>query len=354
MAIVSALPVTLVNGTTADATQVMQDFSHIVSQTNTNAAEKVLTPQLGTPNTFTQACIFSQPVTAAGAILRSHLAQTAQVQDGRFNYLTGVAGTNAITGTVIINPGAYVAGQRFTFVPAVTNTAAVTLNVNGLGAQPVLLSGNPLGLGVLRAGKVVSVVWTGSAFQLVEGAWGGGRPVGSMVTLAGGTTPPDVLLAFGQTLDRATYADLFNEIGGTYGAPSGTTFSAPDCQGRVVIGRDAGGANRITVGVCGINSTTLGAVGGGEHAHAHAHGFTGGTSSVDGAHSHTTGIPVETSQGSTIMTLSNHINNTNVATYTSSTHAGHTHTMGGTVGNTFGGNTQNVQPSIVMNVGIVY
>lgn len=37
MSIISSLPVTLANGTTGDATQVMQDFNSIVSQVNANA-----------------------------------------------------------------------------------------------------------------------------------------------------------------------------------------------------------------------------------------------------------------------------------------------------------------------------
>ena len=46
MAIITALPVTLTNGTLADATQVMADFNQIVSNVNANAAGRACTPHV--------------------------------------------------------------------------------------------------------------------------------------------------------------------------------------------------------------------------------------------------------------------------------------------------------------------
>src|ERR1019366_2328305 len=47
------------------------------------------------------------------------------------------AGTNTVTLAYTTAPAAYVQGQQFSFIAGVTNTSAVTLNVNGLGPKAV-------------------------------------------------------------------------------------------------------------------------------------------------------------------------------------------------------------------------
>ena len=74
----------------------------------------------------------------------ANYASAADVQDGTITYLTGVAGTNTITASAPLGLAAYVTGQRFVFVPAITNTAATTLNVNAIGAKNVFLNGAAL------------------------------------------------------------------------------------------------------------------------------------------------------------------------------------------------------------------
>ena len=58
MAIIGAIPVTLTNGTTADATQVMQDLNFVQSQVNANAAA------LAGPQTLTGIQTFNGAVVA--------------------------------------------------------------------------------------------------------------------------------------------------------------------------------------------------------------------------------------------------------------------------------------------------
>jgi microcystin-dependent protein len=91
-------------------------------------------------------------------------------------------------------------------------------------------------------------------------------PVGTINAYAGTTAPTGWLFAFGQTVSRTTYPDLFTAIGTNHGSGDGsTTFGLPDMRGRVAAGKDDMGgsaASRITSGVAGINGTVLGQAGG--------------------------------------------------------------------------------------------
>lgn len=93
-------------------------------------------------------------------------------------------------------------------------------------------------------------------------------PPGAIFDWAGATAPSGYLLCYGQAISRATYADLWAEIGTTYGSGDGSsTFNLPDCRGRVSAGKDDMGgssANRLTNQTGGLNGDVLGATGGTE------------------------------------------------------------------------------------------
>jgi microcystin-dependent protein len=95
-------------------------------------------------------------------------------------------------------------------------------------------------------------------------------PVGSVLDYAGATAPSGWLLCYGQSLVRATYADLFTAIGTIYGSADGTHFNVPDLRGRVAAGQDDMGgssANRLTnpgSTIGGIDGDVLGGTGGAE------------------------------------------------------------------------------------------
>jgi len=77
-------------------------------------------------------------------------------------------------------------------------------------------------------------------------------PVASVIPYAGATAPTGWLLADGAAVSRATYSDLFDVIGTTYGAGDGsTTFNLPNLKGRVPVGVDAGQAEFDTRGELG-------------------------------------------------------------------------------------------------------
>jgi hypothetical protein len=92
----------------------------------------------------------------------------SQVQNQAGSNLTNVAGTNTITATASPTP-AYTVGQRFTFIPAVTNTGAVTLNITSVGAGAVQWAGAALTGGELVAGTAVTVLVTATTpvFEIV-------------------------------------------------------------------------------------------------------------------------------------------------------------------------------------------
>jgi hypothetical protein len=91
------------------------------------------------------------------------------VDTATYNSLTAVAGTNTITATGPLSMLAIAAGDRFYFVPAVTNTAAVTINISGLGVQPITKYGSTnLEAGDLVAGQMALIVYDGSLFQLLN------------------------------------------------------------------------------------------------------------------------------------------------------------------------------------------
>ena len=103
-----------------------------------------------------------------------------------------------------------------------------------------------------------------------------GLPVGVVMDNAAATVPQGWLLCDGREVSRTDYAQLWLAIGTLYGVPtSGSVFRLPDGRDRVRLGRgNMGGAaaGRVTVGVAGLNTSTLGATGGSQNFQQHDHG----------------------------------------------------------------------------------
>ena len=117
-------------------------------------------------------------ITLGGYKITNLAAGTAAADAVRFDQLTGaslplitIAGTaNAITGTITPSLTAYTAGSVFSFVVGSTNTAAVTLNIDGVGVKSVTRTGSvALVAGDMVTGQVVLVEYDGTRFQLLNG-----------------------------------------------------------------------------------------------------------------------------------------------------------------------------------------
>ena len=114
------------------------------------------------------------------ASLRNQYAVAGQVQDGIYEYLTGVTGEDTIVATAALGMSAYVTGAVYRFIAADDNTGPATLNVNSIGAKNIFKNGTiNLVAGDLPAGAAIQVLYDGTQFQLLSlagtsGATGGG------------------------------------------------------------------------------------------------------------------------------------------------------------------------------------
>lgn len=160
---------------------------------------------------------------------------------GALEPLSSVAGTNTITANAA-NITAYTSGQRFTFIPANSNTGASTLNITSLGAKNIFLNGAALVGYELRKNCPVHVHYDGTQFNILAGAHGGdGIPIATVMDRALTTVPNGFLECDGSAINRTTYADLFGAVGTTWGIGDGsTTFNLPPSAGRARIGKGTG------------------------------------------------------------------------------------------------------------------
>lgn len=101
-------------------------------------------------------------------VARNDYAALGQAQDSVGQTLTGIAGTDTITATVVPLITAYATGQTFNFIPAGSNTTStVTLNIGGLGAKNITKNGTqPLAPGDLVSSVAAKVYYDGTQFQL--------------------------------------------------------------------------------------------------------------------------------------------------------------------------------------------
>lgn len=108
-------------------------------------------------------------LTGLGAgVVATDAAQIGQIQAGTTSYIA-VSGIDTITGNLIPTLTAYAAGNTFSFVASGTNTGSVTLNIDGLGAKAVTRDGSvALNANDITSGKVVTVVYDGTQFQLIN------------------------------------------------------------------------------------------------------------------------------------------------------------------------------------------
>lgn len=270
-AIISPLPVTLQNGTTADANQVMSNFNAIVNNVNSNAAALATSAQINLTNTF------SLPQIVPNATALTHAVNAGQIQQNGLTYFVDTGAVNAYVVTAAPAWASYAAGGHVYVKIVNANTAASTLNVNGLGAKAILNEDlSVTEANALLAGGVYHLIYDGTQFVIIgknntaptQGANDNSTkvattafvylqvPAGAVMDFAGTTTPTGWLPCDGASLLRAgTFAALFTAIGTTWGSVDGTHFNAPDFRGRATIDDGTGG---------GLTARTVGQTGGEE------------------------------------------------------------------------------------------
>jgi hypothetical protein len=121
--------------------------------------------------------------------LASDAANLSQVQSTSVKLIT-VSGADTVTGALSPVLAAYEAGQMFYWVAAGTNTGAVTLNINSLGAKAVTRDGSTaLIAGDIQSGEIVMVVYDGTRFQMINAANSfGNTTINGTLTVTGNTT----------------------------------------------------------------------------------------------------------------------------------------------------------------------
>lgn len=107
--------------------------------------------------------------TATGVLIGTYDNIPAIDDPTVFNNLITVTGTNALIGTSVPPYTSYVAGMTLSFVPVATNTGAVTIDVDGLGAKNLFVgSSTAMVGGELVAGRIAQIEYDGVRFQLYQ------------------------------------------------------------------------------------------------------------------------------------------------------------------------------------------
>jgi hypothetical protein len=96
-------------------------------------------------------------------------ANLGQIQAEAFVYLSGVSGTDTIAASTSPVTTAYAAGQRYVLIAPNTNTGAVTINVNSIGAKAVTKRGAvALIAGDLIQNSAYVLIYDGTQFQVTN------------------------------------------------------------------------------------------------------------------------------------------------------------------------------------------
>jgi hypothetical protein len=154
----------VITGTTISSTT----FNNLTADLATGLTTALTKDGQSTPTANIGMGAFKITNLGAGTVA-SDAARLDQVQGGAATFIT-VAGTDTLTGTTTPALAAYATGNQFSFVVANTNTGAVTLNVDGIGAKAITRTGTTaLVAGDMVAGQAVEIIYDGTRFQLVNG-----------------------------------------------------------------------------------------------------------------------------------------------------------------------------------------
>jgi len=152
----------VVTGTTISSTVQNNTMSDVATAiTNSLAKDGQTTPTANLP-------MGGFKLTGLGAgSAATDSANLGQIQAQAYLLLGSVSGTDTITATSNPVIDAYASGQTFRFVAANTNTGAVTINLNSLGAKDITKDGSlALVAGDIVSGGLYEVTYDGTRFQI--------------------------------------------------------------------------------------------------------------------------------------------------------------------------------------------
>jgi hypothetical protein len=139
----------------------------------------------------------------------------------------------------------------FYFVAAGTNTGAVTLNINSLGAKAVTRDGSTaLAAGDIVSGEVVVVVYDGTRFQVVSQLNSSGDARFANVSIASALFVGGVATFTGLTASKPVFTDASKNLtsSGTLGVDQGGTGQTTYTNGQLLIGNTTGNTlNKATL-----------------------------------------------------------------------------------------------------------
>lgn len=174
-------------------------------------------------------------------------------------------------------------------------------------------------------------------------------PVGTIFQYAGPSVPDGHFFCNGDSKSKYAYTRLSNVLGNTYGTATETHFYLPNFKGRVPIGEGNQTGTDFDLGATGGNETHTLTI---DQMPSHNHG---GTTSSDGAHTHTVNNQVQQNGLNTCHSMndgdSNEINNINLIPNATSSNGAHTHTISAQGG---GEAFDMLPPYIVINYIIRY
>lgn len=200
---------------------------------------------------------------------RAMMASTAAFRDDTSGALLtgGTSTAYTLTSNQIFSSKSAMNGAEIAFTVSATNGASPTLNVDGLGADPITLDGTTaVPTGTLVAGSIYTAMYynSGNAWRLKDFYQVPFLvPIGGMIDYTGAASPnPAFVIPAGQAISRTTYAAYFALVGTTYGPGDGsTTFNVPNLKGRVVAMLDDTGTI-VTSATMSPDGNHLGANGG--------------------------------------------------------------------------------------------
>jgi len=192
------------------------------SATTATTQAGIATTQAGTATT--QAGIAT---TQAGNAAASAAASAASALASAANaplLLTGVTGTNTVTAGTTPATTAYLTGQLFKFIAANTNTGAVTVNVDAVGAAPITKNGTAaLTAGDIQAGQAYLLLRDSLGNFQLSGGSGGGAQAGGVLYENNQTILADYTITTNKNAMAA--GPITIATGVTLTIPTGSTLS---------------------------------------------------------------------------------------------------------------------------------